>query len=304
MGTVLIQLGRFDEAQSVIEQAIHQRLATATSRRDLYQIAAVKDHAAMMQQQVDWAAGKPEEYWALYWQAQSASFAGRLRLAADFYARTAALIDPRDPDRAASFAEEFRLRGAVCGLCRPVKAAGDLRLRPARISQQSYIPAHLGRALSLALCGEPGAAQSLANEVAKGNPQSTLANFLWLPVVRAAVELQRANPELAIQALQAAAAYEPAAAFWPNYLRGQAYLRLSKGAEAAAEFQRILDHRGWDALSPLYTLARLGMARATALTGDGANCRQAYQAFLTSWKDADRNLPILQTAEREYEKLK
>ena len=86
-------------------------------------------------------------------------------------------------------------------------------------------------------------------------------------------------------------------------MRGQAYLKLGKGAEAAAEFQKILDHRGWDPLSPLYPLAQLGLARAAVLTGDSEKARKAYQDFFALWKDADPDLPILITAKKEYEKM-
>ena len=88
------------------------------------------------------------------------------------------------------------------------------------------------------------------------------------------------------------------------YLRGKAYLRLKRGAEAAAEFQKILDHRGWGPISYLYPLAHLGLARAAALTGDVAGSRKAYQDFLTMWKDADADLPILIEAKKEYGVLK
>jgi tetratricopeptide (TPR) repeat protein len=103
-----------------------------------------------------------------------------------------------------------------------------------------------------------------------------------------------------------------AAQFWPQYLRGQAYLKLARGAEAAAEFQKILDHRGQGQLSSrfvptcpvLYPLAHLGLARAAAMSGDATKARQAYQDFFALWKDADADMPALIEAKKEYEKLK
>ena len=92
--------------------------------------------------------------------------------------------------------------------------------------------------------------------------------------------------------------------FWLTYLRGQIYLRQKAGNEAAAEFQKILDHRGVEPLSPLYPLAHLGLARASALSGDPAKARREYQDFLALWKDADQDLPILIEAKKEYEQLK
>ncbi len=96
--------------------------------------------------------------------------------------------------------------------------------------------------------------------------------------------------------------YEAAAEFWPQYLRGQAYLKLKQGTEAATEFQKILDHRGQAPLSVLYPLAHLGSARAAALAGDMAKSRAAYEDFFKMWKSADADLPILIDAKREYGK--
>jgi serine/threonine protein kinase/Flp pilus assembly protein TadD len=304
MGTALVQLNRFDEAQKIIEQALAQQLGTATSHRDLYQLALIKGDAALMSQQIDWAAGRADEYWASHWQAQSASFAGRMREANVLYERAAAMVEPRNPERAAWFREEALLRGAACGLCQPLKNSSPKFSGSSRISVQSFVPVAASRAIALALCGESGQAQTLADEAARINPQSTLANVIWLPVVRAAIEIERGHAEQAIQLLQLTNEYEQAALFWPTYLRGLAYLRSGSGKPAAVEFQKILDHRGWDPTSTLYPLAHLGLARAAALTGDAIASRRGYQDFLTQWKDADADLPISIEAKREFERLK
>jgi predicted Zn-dependent protease len=123
-------------------------------------------------------------------------------------------------------------------------------------------------------------------------------------VIHAAIELRRGHPDVAIESLQTVRPDEAYARFLPTYLRGNAYLRWQKGAEAAAEFQKILDHRGWDPLSQLYPLAHLGLARAASLAGDAANARKSYQEFLALWKDADADLPILIQAKKEYARLK
>src|SRR6266487_4622310 len=106
------------------------------------------------------------------------------------------------------------------------------------------------------------------------------------------MELQRGNATQAIEQLQATSRYEAAAEFWPQYLRGQACLGLGRGAKAAAEFQKILDHRGESPLSVLYPLAHLGQARAAALASDVARTGQAYQNFFGLWKEADLDLPV------------
>ena len=124
-------------------------------------------------------------------------------------------------------------------------------------------------------------------------------------MTRAVIENNRSNSAQAIQLSQTTSRYEMGeiAGFWPTYIRGQAYLRQRAGAEAAAEFQKILDHRGVDAFSPLYPLAHLGLARAASLTGDTAKARKAYQDFFALWRDADTDIPILQQARQEYERL-
>ena len=199
---------------------------------------------------------------------------------------------------AAQYVVEAALLGAVFGQCSQIKAATS---QAAGLARNDLF---LTRgALALALCGDAGQAQSLVEEVTKEHPKDTLINSLWVPLVRAAIQLNRNNPAEAVQLLEAAKRYEAAAEFWPQYLRGLAYLKLKSGNEAAAEFQKILDNRGQAPLSALYPLAHLGLARAAALTGDLSKSRKAYQDFLALWKDADSDLPVLKEAKQEYEKL-
>jgi len=144
----------------------------------------------------------------------------------------------------------------------------------------------------------------LMEELVKRYPKDTLINGLWLPTIRAALELQRHNPAEAIRLLEGARRYEPAAEFWPQYVRGLAYLDLKSGNEAAVEFQTILDHRGQATLSVLYPLAHLGLARAFALTSDTEKIRKKYQRFFEMWKEADADLPILVDAKKGSESLR
>lgn len=127
-----------------------------------------------------------------------------------------------------------------------------------------------------------------------------------LPTARAAIELQANNPAKAIELLRVVSPYEFGynAGLAPTYLRAQAYLQAKDGAKAAAEFRKILEHRGTEPASPLNVLAHLGLARASVMAGDPAQGRLAYQDFLTLWKNADPNIPILQQAEAEYAKLR
>ena len=134
--------------------------------------------------------------------------------------------------------------------------------------------------------------------------------FNYLPTIHAQVALIRKDHSKAIDILQRAASYElgtPAdrvsPALYPVYVRGEAYLAARQGSESAAEFQKILDHRGVAVNEPIGALAHLGLARAYALRGDTAKSRAAYQDFLTLWKDADPDIPILKEAKAEYAKL-
>jgi serine/threonine protein kinase len=159
----------------------------------------------------------------------------------------------------------------------------------------------LASILSMALCGDTNQAKSLIDELIKLYPEDTIVNSIWVPVIHASIELQRGNATQAIDLLQPVSRYEAAAEFWPQYLRGLSYLKLRRGAEAAVEFQKIIDNRGQASLSPLYSLAYLGLARACVLTGETAKSNKARADFFAAWKDADPDLPILIEAKRENE---
>jgi eukaryotic-like serine/threonine-protein kinase len=156
--------------------------------------------------------------------------------------------------------------------------------------------------LGLALCGETEKLNRLITEVKKRQPKNTFVNALYLPLIQTAGEIRNNKSALALQTLETAGRYEAMAGFWMRYLRGQAYLRLKRGLEAIIEFQKILEHRGEDPLSPLFPLAHLGLARAAALTGDSARSRKAYEDFFALWKDADAKLPVMIEAKKEYQR--
>lgn len=163
--------------------------------------------------------------------------------------------------------------------------------------------------LALARAGDEKRAHALANDLAARFPADTLINGVWLPAARAQFQLSRHNPTRAIEILQSAAPYElgwyipPLPNLYAVYLRGEPYLAVRKGPEAVAEFQKILDHRGIAGDSPLYSLARLGLARAYATQGDIAKAKAVYRDFLILWKDADRDIPVLNEAKSESARL-
>jgi len=153
----------------------------------------------------------------------------------------------------------------------------------------------------------------MVEELAKRYPEDSLVNSYWLPSIRASIEISRNNPAKAVEVLQAINPYEfgtptPApnveATMYPTYVRAQAYLAMKKGKEAAAEYQKIVDHRALIANFINGSLSRLGLGRAYALAGDDAQAKTAYQDFFALWKDADPDIPILKEAKAEYAKLR
>ena len=253
-----------------------------------------------MKRQVDWASEREGEFAHLNWQSWSAAFVGQGRQARAFSSQAFDAAEARKAKEfAAGSAIGQALTDAVLGNCEQVKEGTAKGIALAHTALNFW-----NAAIALAVCGEVGRTEALVDEYAKRFPKNTLGKVIWLPTTRATIELRRNNPARAIVLLEGAKPYEATAQFWPPYTRGQAYLKLGKGAEAAAEFQKILDHRGWDPLSPLYPLAHLGLARAAVLNLDTAKARQAYQDFFALWKDADLDLPVLIEAKKEYEKLK
>jgi predicted Zn-dependent protease len=159
-------------------------------------------------------------------------------------------------------------------------------------------------ALAFALAGDTARAQALVAELEEKHPKDTMVNEVWLPEVKAAIELRKNNAQGALELLETAKRYEAAAGFSSQTLRSLFYLKLNQPGQAAAEARNILDHRGQSPLSTLWPLAHLTLARAAAMQGDTTQARKSYQDFFTLWKDADPDIPVLTEAKRETEKLK
>ena len=255
-----------------------------------------------MKADLDWLGKQAPSPDAFDMQASAAAFYGQWRKSLDFTRRSTELH--LSQDRKENAAQNETLVGffdAVMGRCQPAKedVARGLGLSRAKLGLTTA-------ALALAYCNESGQAQTLIDELQKRFPKDTPTNAVLIPMIRAAMEMNRGNSTQAIQALQPAMRFELGniPGLWLTHLRGQIYLRQKAGAEAAAEFQKILDHRGVEPASPLYPLAHVGLARAATLMGDTARARKEYQDFLALWKDADSDLPIQVEARKEYEQLK
>ncbi len=294
----LLRLNRFAEAKDVIAQAVQRGLDHRDFHLLLYQVAFIGGDTSAMQQQIDWAGGKPEEHAALAWQTGAAAFGGQWRKAQELSRRAVDMAVGGDmPEVAARYATDQATRGAVLGDCRQARVDAGQGLKLA-LGRESLPRA----ALALALCGETKQVKPLVEDLTRRYPADTVIHSLWLPAIGAAMDLRGGNPSSAMRELQTTSRYEVAAEFWPQYLRGLAYLDLGRGSEAAAEFQEILRHRSYGPLSLLYPLAHLGLARASATAGEMPKSRIAYGDFLASWKDADNALPAIIEAKKEYAK--
>ena len=313
----LMGLNRFDEAQKFIEEGIAQGQDSSGFRNRLYLIAFLKGDTASMQRHVDWYAGRAEEYQIRETQARALAFAGQRRRALETFEKAAALAAGRGlPAENARILANAANLNAIFGFTQLAEkeasavlalldkeGIGLEELQPSLIQQLDSSPL----AWTLALCGEVKRAQILSDSIARKFPIDTMLHQVWLPLVRSTGELRQGSPadtDKAIQLLQPSRQYEAATFFKPVWTRGQLHIKGGNGSLAAAEFQKIIDQRGWDILSPLWPLAQLGLARAATLEGDTAKGRKIYEEFFRLWKDADADVPILNEAKREYAKLK
>ena len=293
-------LSRFDEAKKTIAQALSQKLENLRMHQNLYRIAFVQGDEAAMKQEIEWANGRPDGYSAQIWQADAAAFSGQLRKAGELSASAVEQAQRRDlKDVAAQIAAGAAVRGAQFGDCGKVKE----QTAKALVISKSRLALVLASE-ALATCGEAGQTKSIVDELSKRFPTDTLVNQARIPLILARLEMRRGNPAQALKLLEATRTYQGYLLFPIVYLRGQAYLAEQKGADAAAQFQEILDHRGWSVLSYYYPLAYAGLARAAVLQGDTAKARKAYDDFFTLWRNADADLSFLIETKKDYENLK
>jgi tetratricopeptide (TPR) repeat protein len=303
-------LNRLDKAKATYERALRNKIdSSAFLDVPMYSIDFLNGDTSGMAQLVARGTGKPGiEDIFLANEALTAAYSGRLGKARELSRQAEASAQrAEEKEEAAVYVGSAALIEALFGNAAEARrqAATALSLSTARDTQYAA-------ALVLGFTGDEVRTQALADDLAKRFPQDTIAQFNYLPTLRAQIALNRNDSDKAIEALQAAAPYElatPAALFgflsvYPIYVRGEAYLAARQGNEAAAEFQKILDHAGVVVNEPIGALAHLGLARAYAMQGDTAKARAAYQDFLTLWKNADPDIPVLIAAKSEYAKLK
>ena len=315
-------LGRPNQAQEVLTQAQALKLSFPWPTEFLYYMAFLHRDVGEMNR----LASEYLTHSMLDKEAATAAYYGRLTEARELMRRTIDHI-PAEVRRewgADVDAVEAMWEAEFGNVEQAKKKAAEALAVVGNPEAQGHAALALGRA------GDSARALAAANELNRQRPLDTLLNEYWLPTIRAAVEFSRGNPSRAIELLRPVTAYELAAPYVPEvpllpvYVRGEAYLAIRQGNNAAAEFQKILDHPGIVLNCPLGALAHLGLGRAYAVeagVGAGivpakvhpeaaplqpealAKARAAYQDFFTLWKDADPDIPVLKQAKAEYARL-
>jgi eukaryotic-like serine/threonine-protein kinase len=298
-----LALGRLEEARAAAEEAQAKNFDSPDLRSSMYQLAFLQNDAAGMAQQLAWAIGKPGvEDILLAYEADTAAYSGRLGKAREFSRRAVASARrAEEKEAAAGYEADAARREVLYG-----NAVEARQRTAAALGLSNGRNVQFKAALALAFAGDVVRAQTLADDLGKRFPQFTLIQFNYLPPIRAQLALSHNDFSKAIEALQGAAVYElgSPSGLYPVYVRGEAYLAMHQGNEAAAEFQKILDHRGVVINGPIGALAHLQIGRAYATQGYTVKARTSYQDFFTLWKDADPDIPILIAAKAEYAKLR
>jgi tetratricopeptide (TPR) repeat protein/predicted Ser/Thr protein kinase len=305
LATAYQMTNRLEDAESTIQQARKRKLDSSFLHQREYALAFLRADPGAMAQQVTWATGRSgveESFLAL--EANTEAYGGKLRKARELVSRAITLAEQgQDKESAATHEAVRALWEALFGYSDVARkhAIAALALSTGRYIQPIA-------ATALAIAGDIKQAQSLAADLEKRFPEDTVLTFVHIPTIRAASEVNRKNPSKAIEILQPAISMElcqndESFALYPVYVRGDAYLAVHQGGKAAAEFQKIVDHRGIVLNEPIGSLAHLGLARAYVLQRDTPKARAAYQDFFTLWKDADIDIPILITAKSESAKL-
>jgi len=307
LGQAYLFLNRMDDAKAILDQASAHNLDSGDLHANLYFLAFARGDHELMQQQLEWAAGKPgDEDIMLSIQSDTEAHFGRLVKARDFTRRAIDSALRSDSKESAATWQAFAgLREAELGNITLAKQAATSALA---LSSARYVK--VLSAVALARSGDAAKARALATELEKSYPTDTLLKLYWLPTINAAVELSRNNAAEAVKSLEATAPYDLAepppllvAGLYPVYLRGQAYLMAHNGPAAAAEFQKVLDHRTMVLNFFTGSLSHLQVGRAYMIAGDPSKAKAAYQDFLNLWKNADSDIPIFNDAKAEFAKV-
>jgi tetratricopeptide (TPR) repeat protein len=303
LGVNNVYLNRVNEAENVLRRASGRGLEIDEFIMLEHDIAFLKgDHAAMERAVARARERSGGDTWISNKEAFALAYAGQLQKARVSSQRAVdQALQEAQPERAGLWEAGASLREAFFG------EAPQARQRAmAALEHSNNREVEFGAALALAISADAGRAQAFADDLERRFPQDTVVRFSYLPVLRARIALSQGNAAKAIELLQSAAPYELGAsrllfgALYPIYVRGEAHLAAQQGAEAAIEFQKILDHRGVVGSDPIGALAHLQLGRALVLAGDKAKAKAAYDDFFTLWREADPDVPILKRARAEY----
>ncbi|HTS11836.1 MAG TPA: winged helix-turn-helix domain-containing protein [Candidatus Limnocylindrales bacterium] len=302
-------VNQLEQARITAEEIQSKKLDSPSLHITLYPLAFARNDSLGMAREVAWAAGKVGvEDVLIADEASTAAYYGQLHRARDLSRSAIKSADQTgERETVAGYRADAALREALFGNPERSEEWSSVALSGSEDPIVQFVAV-----LATAVDGDATRAQTLAAGLQERFPQNTIMRFNFLPTIQAQLALRRGNPSRAIESLQAAAPYELGqagaggfgVALYPVYVRGEAYLQAGRSHDAAVEFQKILDHRSIVTYEAIGSLAHLGLARAYAMQGDTAKAKAAYQDFLTLWKDADPDIPILKQAKAEYAKLK
>ena len=297
-----IRLNKLDDAGQALDEAQALHIGSSLLPLARYRLAFLKGDQSALQEQVTSANG-PSRGGLLTLQSYTESYYGRIRKARELSDQVVNLArQDSAPDSAADCLTGNALREAEVG---NGETARQLVAQALALSTDRDNEANA--ALALARIGDWQQAEKLAQQLGSAYPKDTMMQNYSLPTIRAAIELQKNNPANAVDILSATLPYELGSGsfenLYPAYVRGEAYLKLGQGPQAAAEFQKLIDHPGIVENAVIGALAHLQLGRAQAIAGDKDAARKSYQDFLTLWKDADPDVPALKEAKAEYAKL-
>ncbi|HUL77948.1 MAG TPA: protein kinase [Vicinamibacteria bacterium] len=300
---------QLDAADATYHQAVAHKVDNPFLHGNRYGVAFLAKDTGEMQRQVAAVTGKPGEDVLFSFESDTAAFYGLLASARRLSQQA---IDSAKASGSSETAAAWQMDSALreAEFDNPLRSREEVRTALAEGPTRDVT---VLAALALSRIGDVGRAEQMARGLAERFPLNTVINRYWLPAIRASIEMQREHPAKALEDLRTTAEYElgtPLPQFevggslYPVYVRGQAYLLLRQGKEAATEFRKLIDHRGIVVNCPLGALAHLQLGRAYALSGDTARSAAEYQEFLALWKGADPDIPILKRAKTEYARLK
>ena len=303
-------LDRLGEAENTLQRASDRKLQIPDFLILRYDIAFLRDHKAEMEREAALGEGKSGvEVWIANKEAFALAYSGHLQEARRMSRRAVELAQQSGQrERAALWEIGAAVREAFFGNAPEARRSTIAALALSKDREVEY-----GAAIALALSGDSSQSQTLAKDLERRFLEDASVRFSYMPVLRALLAVKRREPAMAVELLQVAVPHELGAprssihgffgALYPVFVRGEAFLAAHQGAEAVAEYQKILDHRGIVVSDPVGALVHLELGRAYALSSDKAKARAAYQQFLAFWEDADPDIPILKHAKAEYAKL-